>query len=73
MNTVAMVMTLILCVTYAVVNYAYFALATGGLREEARMKLLQEEQDDRTMEVVQHLAQVCTCYPAPCFSLCAYG
>jgi hypothetical protein len=32
MNTVAMVMTLILCISYAAINYAYFALATGVCR-----------------------------------------
>lgn len=38
LNAVAPVMTTILLITYAVINYAYFALATGGLREEAENK-----------------------------------
>ncbi|KNC83162.1 hypothetical protein SARC_04568 [Sphaeroforma arctica JP610] len=63
LNEVATIMTCILCLSYAAVNYAYFALATGGLREEARMKQLKAygqqtmNVDTRTMQVVQNMAQ----------------
>eukprot|EP01134_Creolimax_fragrantissima_P002671 CFRG2671T1 len=62
LNEVATIMTCILCLSYATVNYAYFALATGGLREEARMKQLQAygqqtmNVDTRTMQVVQDMS-----------------
>eukprot|EP00124_Ichthyophonus_hoferi_P004699 Ihof_evm1s552 gene=Ihof_evmTU1s552 len=42
LNAVAPVMTIVLCVAHGGCNYAYFALATGGLREEAQTRQLKE-------------------------------
>eukprot|EP00123_Amoebidium_parasiticum_P018112 comp24105_c0_seq1/m.43570 comp24105_c0_seq1/g.43570 ORF comp24105_c0_seq1/g.43570 comp24105_c0_seq1/m.43570 type:complete len:621 (-) comp24105_c0_seq1:702-2564(-) len=63
LNAVAPVMTIVLCVAHGACNYAYFALATGGLREEALARQLEEfgkhtvNVDTRTIEVVNGMAK----------------